>query len=242
MGAETCMPSPALEARALTRSFGLRPALRGVDLKVAHGEFLAVFGANGAGKTTLIKVLATLLHPTSGEVLVDGMNPNRDAGEIRRRIGMVTHQSYLYGNLTGYENLEFYCRLYGISGRQERILEVADLLGVTSRLKERVGTLSRGLQQRLSLARALLHEPDIMLMDEPEAGLDQESISRLWVGLQGAKRRTIVLTTHNLERGLELSDRLVILNRGRIAYEGSSRTLDAAGLKELYRNGGGSVK
>ncbi|GAG30174.1 unnamed protein product, partial [marine sediment metagenome] len=201
----------AIEIKGLTKSFGNHLALRGIDFGVRQGEFVVILGPNGAGKTTLIKVLATIMNPSSGRVLIGGLNPKNDAGEIRRQIGVVTHQTFLYSNLTAYENLEFYSRMYDVPRSKERIHEVVAMVGMTSRLHDRVGTLSRGMQQRLSIARSLLHKPTIMLLDEPEMGLDQQAISVLWEILQAEEegKRTIIHTTHSLERGLELCDRLL---------------------------------
>ncbi len=228
----------AVEVKELTKSFSNHLALRGIDLEVRQGESVVIFGPNGAGKTTLIKVLATIMKPSSGRILIDGLNLKNNAEEIRRRIGVVTHQTFLYSNLTAYENLEFYSRMYDVPRRKERIHEVAAMVAMTSRLHNRVGTLSRGMQQRLSLARALLNKPTIMLLDEPETGLDQRAISMFWQALQteGGGNRSIILTTHNLERGLELGDRLLILDKGKIVYERSREALDLAGLKEAYQH------
>ena len=228
----------AIEIRGLSKSFGNHLALRGIDLGVRQGESVVILGPNGAGKTTLIKVLATIMNPSSGRVLIDGIDLKNNAEEIRRKIGVVTHQTFLYGNLTAYENLEFYSRMYDVPKHKERIHEVAAMMGMTSRLHDRVGTLSRGMQQRLSIARSLLHKPTIMLLDEPETGLDQQAISMLWEALQaeGEEKRTIIHTTHNLGRELELCDRLLILARGEIAYERSRQTLDLADLKQVYQH------
>ncbi len=227
-----------IEAQGLTKSFGNHLALNGLDLEVRQGESVVIFGPNGAGKTTLIKVLATIMNPSSGRVLIDGLNLKNNAEEIRRRIGIVTHQTFLYSNLTAYENLKFYSRMYDVPKAKERIHEVVAMMGMTSRLHDRVGTLSRGMQQRLSISRSLLHKPAIMLLDEPETGLDQQATSLLWAVLQTGEegKRTIIVTTHNLERGLELGERLLILDQGKIVYEGSGQDLDLAGLKEAYQH------
>jgi heme exporter protein A len=227
----------AIEVKGLTKSFGSHPALKGIDLEVKQGESVVIFGPNGAGKTTLIKVLATIMNPSSGKVMVDGLNLKNNAEEVRRRIGVVTHQTFLYGNLTGYENLEFYSRMYDVAGRKERIYEVVEMVGMTSRLHDRVGTLSRGMQQRFSIARSLLHKPAIILLDEPETGLDQEAVTMLWDILQaeGKWKRTVVHTTHSLERGLELCDQLLILVQGEIVYQAPRQSLDLAGLKRAYQ-------
>ncbi|MFC1943216.1 heme ABC exporter ATP-binding protein CcmA [Chloroflexota bacterium] len=228
----------AVNVQGLTKSFGSHLALRGIDLKIRHGQSVVIFGPNGAGKTTLIKILATIMSPSSGIVLVDGLNLKDNAEKIRHRIGIVAHQTFLYTNLTAYENLEFYSRMYDVPRRKERIHEIAAMVGMTSRLHDCVGTLSRGMQQRLSIARVLLHKPAIMLLDEPETGLDQQAISMLWkaLGTEGEEKRTIILTTHNLERGLELGERLLIIDKGKIVYEGSRQVLDLAGLKEAYEH------
>ncbi len=228
----------AIETQGLTKSFGNQRALRGIDLEVRRGESVVIFGPNGAGKTTLIKVLATIMNPSSGSVLADGLSLKNSAEEVRRRIGVVTHQTFLYSNLTAYENLEFYCRMYDVSGRRERIHEIAAMIGMTSRLYDRVGTLSRGMQQRLSIARSLLHKPAIMLLDEPETGLDQQAIEMAWEALkkEGEEKRTIILTTHNLERGLEVGERLMILAQGRIVYQHSTQALDVTDLKQAYEH------
>lgn len=227
----------AVEAQGLSKTFGHLPALRGIDLRVRRGEFLVIFGPNGAGKTTLTKVLATIIKPSSGTVTVNGLNLKENAEELRRQIGVVTHQTFLYSNLTAYENLAFYSHMYDVPRAKERIGQVVAMVGMTSRLYDRVGILSRGMQQRLAIARALLHKPSLMLLDEPETGLDQQAISMLWEALlaEGEEKRTIILTTHNLERGLELGDRLIILARGEIVYQKQRQDLDLASLKQAYQ-------
>ncbi|MFC2035233.1 ABC transporter ATP-binding protein [Chloroflexota bacterium] len=231
----------AVKVEGLTKSFSNKLALRGVDLEARQGEFVVIFGPNGAGKTTLIKVLATIMNPSSGRILIDGLNSRNSAEEIRRRIGVVTHQTFLYSNLTTYENLEFYSRIYDVPKRKERIHEVVAMVGMMNRLDDRVGTLSRGMQQRLSIARSLLHNPAVMLLDEPETGLDQEAVSMLWSALVTERegKRTVILVTHNLERGLELGDRLLILNKGKIVYEGAGKVSDLASLKVIYEDNTG---
>lgn len=230
----TVQPAWAIEADNLTKSFDDRLALRGVDLKIAPGESVVVFGPNGAGKTTLIKLLATIMNPSSGKILIDGLDVKAKAEQARRKIGVVSHNTYLYGNLTAYENLDFYRRLYDVE--RGRITEVAAMVGMESRLYDRVSTLSSGMRQRFSIARALLHNPKVVLLDEPETGLDQQAISLLWAVLRrdAAAKRTIVLTTHNLAWGLELADRLFILSRGRIVFEEARPVLDLAALKQAY--------
>ncbi|OGO40392.1 MAG: hypothetical protein A2147_06350 [Chloroflexi bacterium RBG_16_57_8] len=225
-----------MEVARLTKSYGHHRALRGVDLKAKRGETVALFGPNGAGKTTLIKVLSTIVRPTSGSVRLEGLDLKDKAEQVRRHIGIVTHSTFLYNHLTAFENLDFYGRIYDLSDRRDRIREVAEQVEMTARLHDRVGSLSRGMQQRVSIARALLHRPSVMLLDEPETGLDQRTTAIIWSALlgTGADRRTVVLTTHSLERGLELSDRVVILNKGKVAYECMTSELDLKCLREVY--------
>lgn len=194
---------------------------------------MVIFGPNGAGKTTLIKLLASIMNPSSGRVVINGLSLRDNAEAARRHIGIVTHQTFLYNNLSACENLEFYGRMYDVPRRRERIEQVIATVGMTARLHDRVGTLSRGMQQRVSIARCLLHKPSVVLLDEPETGLDQQSAAMLWEILRQEKR-TIILTIHSLERGLALCQRLLILVQGRIGYEGVSAALDLPGLKQAY--------
>ncbi|MBI4188585.1 MAG: ABC transporter ATP-binding protein [Chloroflexi bacterium] len=231
------LPTWAIEVQGLTKSFGHQLALTGTDLTVKPGEAIVIFGPNGAGKTTLIKVLSTIMRPTSGSVKIDGLNLKDNAEEIRCRLGVVSHQTFLYSNLTAYENLEFYSRMYNVPALRQRIQEIVAMVGMTSRLHDRVGTFSRGMQQRLSIARSLIHKPSIMLLDEPETGLDQQATTMLWEALksEGKEKRTILLTTHNLERGLEVGERLLILAQGKITYDKPKLGLTLAELKEAYQ-------
>jgi heme exporter protein A len=229
-------PQWAIEVTGLAKSYGGHQALRAVDLRVRAGERVALFGPNGAGKTTLIKMLATVVRPTAGRVTVEGLDVRDKPEEARRRIGLVSHSTFLYNHLSIYENLDFYGRIYDVVGRRERILEVVDQVEMSARLHDRVGDLSRGMQQRVSIARAMLHQPSVMLLDEPETGLDQRSSSVVWSALLGTgpSRRTVMLITHSLERGLEMSDRIVLLVKGRVAWEGPVKGLDLSGLRSLY--------
>ena len=230
---EAVPDGPAIEIRQLSKSFNHRPALRGIDLEVQKGEAVVIFGPNGAGKTTLLKILATVMKPTTGDVTIDGFDLRQNPDGIRRRIGVVSHHSFLYGSLTARENLEFYARLQDTPDPTQRAEEVAAMVNMKARLDDRVGTFSRGMQQRIAIARALLHKPSVLLMDEPETGLDQHTIAMLW-SLMAEGEYTIVLTTHSLERGLELADRVVILNRGRIVFEAPGSELNLAGCKQSY--------
>ncbi len=225
-----------IQVRGLVRSFGPTHALRGLDLDVADGESLTILGPNGAGKTTFLRILATLLKPTGGEVRINGTDLHSSTCEARRQLGFSSHDSLIYDDLSVEENLHFYGRLYGISKRKERVEEVLRLVGLRPRRHSRARTLSRGMQQRLSLARAILHEPPILLLDEPYSGLDQEAARMLEELLAAvrAETRTVVMTTHNLERGLSLSDRICILSKGRVAYEATSARLSLSELRVAY--------
>ena len=228
-------PNIAIEAQKLSKSFDERQALRDVNLKIEAGEAVVIFGPNGAGKTTLLKILSSIMSPTSGSVLVGGLNIKEHPEEARAKIGVVGHNTYLYGNLTAFENLDFYRRLYGVA--PERISKVAEIVGMQSRLQDRVSSLSRGMQQRFSIARAILHDPQVMLLDEPETGLDQEAINFLWTAIrsQAGGLRTLVFTTHSLERGLEVADRVLILSQGKIVHQIAAADLSPQSLKELYQ-------
>ena len=225
-----------IHVRGLVRSFGPTFAVRGVDLDVADGESLTILGPNGAGKTTFLRILATLLKPTEGEVRVNDTDQHSATCEARRQLGFSSHDSLIYDDLSVEENLRFYGRLYGITKREERIGEVLRLVGLRSRRHSRARTLSRGMQQRLSLARAILHEPPILLLDEPYSGLDQEAARMLeeLLGAVRAETRTVLMTTHNLERGLNLSDRICILSKGRVVYEANSAQLSLSELRVAY--------
>jgi len=228
--------SCAIEVRGLAKAFGERYALRGVDLKVNRGERLVVFGPNGAGKTTLVKIISTLVKPSAGHVWLDGIDIRERAAQIRRRISLVSHQTFLYDDLTVYENLRFYGRMYGVPGLEEKIREVVSWVQLEPRLHDRVGTLSHGLQQRASIARAVLHSPSMLFLDEPEVGLDPQASNVVndVLGRLDTGSRTVVMTTHNLERGLELGDSFVILDRGKIVYQATRDEIDKEGFKQVY--------
>lgn len=229
--------APAIEVKGLRKSYGSWPVLWDLSLNVKWGEFLVVFGANGVGKTTLLKVLSTQARPDDGSVLVAGLDTNRNSGRVRRRIGVVAHKAMLYEDMSCRENLVFYGRMFSLSDIPERVDRVLSLVGLESRVHHKVGTLSHGMQKRLAIARAILHEPVVLLLDEPEAGLDQEALGMLGQLLDEwkASGRSIIMTTHNVEQGLAWGDKAAILSGGKIAFEESRRTLDPAGFRGTYR-------
>ncbi len=232
----TSESTPAIEVSNLTKHYGEVLAVNDISFSVSKGELFGFLGPNGAGKTTLLKILATIMNPTAGKLMVFGQDVKDEPEATRRRIGVVSHQSFFYSSLTIYENLEFYARMYGIVNHDKRIREVIAMVGMTSRLQDRTHTLSRGMQQRISIARALLHRPEIVLLDEPETGLDQQALAMLWQVIQqdSAGRRTILMTSHNLERGLEVADRLVIMARGRLVHDCAARNITAGTLRDTY--------
>ena len=209
----------AVRVRGVTKSFGRTPVLRGIDLDVPQGQTLSLVGANGSGKTTLLKILATLSKPDSGRMLIGRLDADKYGDRIRARIGVVTHDPLLYDDLTGRENLRFFCRMFGVRHAEERLEWAASLMGMTARLDQRAGALSHGMKKRFSIARALLHGPHILLMDEPESGLDQEAVELLDAVIldRSDPRRTVIMTTHNFERAIKLGDALAILERGRVS-------------------------
>jgi heme exporter protein A len=225
-----------IEAQGLAKSFGSHAALRSVDLKISKGECVAILGPNGAGKTTLIKVLATLAKASGGKVRLAGFDITKNAVQIRRQIGVVSHQTFLYDNLTAYENMKFYGKMYDVPDLKGRIFEVIEQVGLTTRIHDLVRVFSRGMQQRLSIARAILHDPPILLLDEPETGLDQRSTAMLSELLKKSieGNRTVLMTTHNLEWCLQLGNRVMVLHQGKITYEESGQNLGLADLRENY--------
>jgi heme exporter protein A len=216
-------PVPAaFAARHLTKRFGRSSALKEIDFELERGRCHVLFGRNGAGKSTLLLIAATLLRPSSGEIFYDGDRYEDLGDDVRRRIGLVSHQSFLYPDLTVAENLQFYARLYGSSSGEEEALSWTDL---ELRRHSPARSLSRGMLQRLSVARALLHRPKLLLLDEPYTGLDAPSSERLSTKLSDLKGETsVLLTTHDIERGVALADRISILDAGRIVFDATGAT------------------
>ena len=205
-----------------------------LNLRVASGEVLALFGRNGAGKTTFLHLAATLMRPTEGRLLYgDGKESSPE--EIRRKIGLVSHASFLYPDLTVRENLAFYARLYGLTNVTAIVEEAAERADLSARADSPVRSLSRGMQQRLTIARAVLHRPSLLLLDEPYTGLDPVSADRLSALLSQFREQgtAAILTTHDLERGLAAADRVAILESGRLVHEGTSRQ-DPKTFRKLF--------
>jgi heme exporter protein A len=184
----------------------------------------------------MMRIVSTLLQPTAGEVMVGGWPLTTHADKVRRHIGLVSHQPMLYGDLSAAENLTFFSRLYQLDNQEERVMQALKNVGLFARQRDAVGTFSRGMLQRLTIARATLHEPDVLLLDEPYTGLDQDASRLLDDLLRGemANGRTILMITHDLVHGLNLCHRIAILNRGYIVADILSETVDAAEFLEIY--------
>jgi len=221
----------------ITKSFGHFSALRGVSLNINTGEFWMIVGPNGAGKTTLLKILSTLSKPTSGNIEMENSDHNQSSLEKRKEIGFIGHQSFLYGNLTAEENLKFYATMYGLNNIKSVIENKLSQVGLHERRDDLVRNFSRGMQQRLTIARALLSDPKVVLLDEPFSGLDLQGIdlfSNLLTSLITPKR-VIIMTTHNLYLGWELATHYAILNNGKIVEKDKRGELDFEKFKILYR-------
>ena len=230
-------PVPAaIQVAALGKSFALRPVLRGLTFAVPAGARVALLGPNGAGKTTLLRILATLVKPSVGEALVAGFDVRHDADQVRRHVGYVGHQPHLYEDLTAREHLEFFGRMYGIANTHARTDELLERFGLRAKANERVHALSRGQVQRLALARGILHEPALLLLDEPDTGLDEDALTLLAevVRARAAAGVTTLLTTHQIARGLALADTALVLVGGRLVHDDPAGALDAGDVRALY--------
>ncbi|MFN8535327.1 MAG: heme ABC exporter ATP-binding protein CcmA [Dehalococcoidia bacterium] len=227
---------PAIDVQALRKEIGGRPILRGIDLRVNIGETVVVFGPNGAGKTTLLRILATLSRPSSGTVRIAGANAGEAGPAIRRWVGILGHQTYLYDDLTAEENLRFYGRMFDVPRLDERIGAVLAQVGLADRRTDRVRIFSRGMQQRLGLARAILHRPHLLLLDEPESGLDPHAAAGLRGLLAAVEQpdRAVLLTSHSLDLGLDLASRVVLLVGGRIVLDVPRDEIDRPALERIY--------
>lgn len=223
----------ALDAEDIRKSFGHFTALAGITLTVKRGEFLALFGRNGAGKTTFLKVAATLVRPTHGKLSIDGIDIRQEPEKARRRIGFLSHNTYLYRDLNAAENLRFFGRLYGMPPSEERIHELLDRVGLRRKISEPVRSFSRGLHQRLGVARVMLHDPSLILLDEPYTGLDANAVEILDQMLDeaAAQGKTIILTSHDCDQGLRAATRAAIMDRGKVVF--SSPASDPA-VRDAY--------
>jgi heme exporter protein A len=226
-----------LEARDLVRTFGAQRAVDGVSFVLERGQVLALLGPNGAGKTTLLRMLAGSLSPSEGQLLIDGSEVDARGSDWQRHVGVLSHQTFLYGHLTAAENLRFYADLFTLDDVERRVSQGLASVDLANRADDRVQTFSRGMRQRLALARTLLHDPQIVLLDEPWTGLDAHAAAVLRGVLEALRdgQRTVVLVTHNLTEGLELADRVAIQVRGRFALDAPASDFDRTTFGERYR-------
>jgi len=228
-----------LEARGLGKVFGRVAAVDGVSLTLQPGQLLSLLGPNGAGKTTTVSILAGLLKPDHGEVLIDGHRMAGDADPAKRRVGLVPQEVALYEELSARDNLRFFGGLYGFHGAvlERALLTVLGLVGLADRARDRVATYSGGMKRRLNLAAGLLHDPDILLLDEPTAGVDPQSRLAIFENLEALKRRgkAILYTTHYMEEAERLSDRIVIMDHGQVIADDTLAGLhrDHPGARDL---------
>jgi heme exporter protein A len=221
MPPDTPPDSPALELQNVSKFFGDLPALRGVSLRIEVGDTVLLYGPNGAGKTTLLRLLATLGRPTEGQVLLGGQDLHRNSA-AKAALGFVSHTTFLYGDLTVRENLRFIGKLFGLPLLEDKIDAALELFNLRERARVPVRELSRGFQQRVTLARAFLHDPRFLLLDEPFTGLDAESAEKLKALLRRVPQqgKALVFSTHDFDQGATLARRLVALEAGRVIYDG----------------------
>lgn len=227
----------ALEVDHLTKSFGGRKAVDDVSFTLPQGAFLSVFGPNGAGKTTLLRMLATLSRPTEGSVTLSGISLKEEPERAREAIGLISHNPMLYPDLTAEENLLLFAKLYGVADPQRRVIELLEAVGLKHRRFDRVRTFSRGMTQRTSIARALVNDPSLVLLDEPYSGLDPHAIE-IFDELIASVRdnRTFVMVSHDLDKGLALASHVLVLARGRVVHFGEKDELAPEEFRELYRS------
>jgi heme exporter protein A len=223
----------AVEVEGLARHYGEREALSGVSLSLQAGETLVVFGPNGAGKTTLLRILATLLRPHLGKVRILGSALPDEAWAVRGRLGLLGHEPLLYRELTARENLRFHARLHDVAG--ERVEELLAAVRMEDRADEPIRTLSRGMVQRVAVARAVLHDPELLLLDEPRANLDPAAAELVEPLIGAASGRTRVICSHDPGGGLAEADIVLGLREGRAAMLAPALDVDTAAVTELYR-------
>jgi len=229
-------PGPIVAASALTRNFGARRAVAGVSFSLAPGECLALFGPNGAGKTTLLRMLAGLLKPTSGNARISGIQIPGGAA-ARSRVGLISHHTMLYEALSPRENVTFAARLYGVRDARERVDESLRRMAMLDRADAPVRLLSRGMQQRVSIARAMVHSPQLVLADEPYNGLDDSGARSLTALLRELRSAgtAVIIVTHNIIEGLSLASRAAVMKAGKFVRQDDVARIDPATYAATYR-------
>lgn len=226
----------ALEVRGITRTFGVRTALDDITFDLPRGAFLSIFGPNGAGKTTLLKILSTLTPPTRGEAKVLGYDLVKDAVDLRQHIGFISHNPLLYMDLTAEENLMFFAKLYCIPEPEKRVRDLLFAVELEHRRFDLVRTFSRGMTQRLSIARALIHQPELVFLDEPYSGLDPHAMDILdSLIAQIRDEHTFVMISHDLQKGIDHASHALILAKGKVVMFEEKARLDEDAFARTYR-------
>ena len=227
---------PAIKTKKLSKVFGNRRAVDNVSIEVPQGAFLSIFGPNGAGKTTLLRVLSTLSRATSGSATLMGVDLKEDPDKARDHIGLISHNSMLYPDLTAEQNLMIYARLYGVVDPEARVLELLEAVELKHRRLDVVRTFSRGMTQRLSIARALIHDPDVVFLDEPYSGLDPHAVE-IFDGLIDQQRegRTFVMVIHDLQKGFAMCTHALVLAKGKVVAFDEKDAFDFDEFSTLYR-------
>ncbi|MCK5291294.1 MAG: heme ABC exporter ATP-binding protein CcmA [Thermoplasmata archaeon] len=225
-----------IEIENVVKEFGRKGVINGIDLRIEKGDYLVILGPNGAGKTTLLKLISTLLRPSEGTIKIDGYDVKEDGVAVRRRIGVLGHVSYLYDELSAFENLRFYAKMYGVTLGLEEIRAILSRVKLAHRMNDLVGTYSRGMKQRLAIARAIIHKPKILLLDEPYTGLDLNGRKILTEMLRGFQKQgiTTVMVTHDIERGYEMGNRLAVIIDGKIAADLRKEDMSIEDFKNRY--------
>lgn len=228
--------SSLIKVEKLRKKYGEIEALKGISFSLDEGDFLSLFGPNGAGKSTLLKLLSAQTRPTNGQISYNNVKIEDLDDDFRSKFGVISHQPFLYDNLSAYDNLKFYGKLYGVKDLLFRIKEVLELVELFHRRNDIVRNYSRGMLQRLSIARALIHDPDIIFLDEPYTGLDQHASNILSNILKSlfSNKKTIIMVTHNLMKGYELSSKLGIIKNGTLAFFKDKAEVEDFEFEDIY--------
>lgn len=233
-----------IKAVNIVKKYGNKIVLTDINLFISRGQFITVLGPNGAGKSTLLRLLSMMTKPSGGQVLIDGVSGKDSPLSLRKKIGVLSHNSFLYGGLTARENLKFYGKLYDVPDLRQRIDQVIEEVGLQYDMSDPVNTFSRGMLQRLAIARAIIHDPEILFLDEPYTGLDRHAVEILNNVLFNLNRkdRTIFMITHNFEQGLAHSDRILMLVKGKIVYDEIVTGFDEGLFKDIYLSNVGEAR
>lgn len=230
------MSEPLIKFSKVNKKYGHIHALKDVSVSFDKGEFISIFGPNGAGKSTFLKLLCTMTGPTSGDIFYEGTQLKKLKDSYRSRFGVISHQPFLYADLTAMENLRFYAKLYGTRNIDERIKELLNKVELYKRRNDKVRGYSRGMLQRLSITRALLHSPDIIVLDEPYTGLDTHAsdiLTKILTELFDSNH-TIIMVTHNIKQGYDASSRLAIIRRGQLVFNEKKTNISLTDFENTY--------